>query len=172
MRTLTVVLSAAVLLLAGCGRDTPAIPGFEVLAPGDREPMPALAGSTLDGQQVDWADLTGSVVVVNNWASWCAPCRDEMPHLVALAESEPSIRVLGLNVRDEPAAARAFAAELGVDFPSIVDADGSLLRSVPGVPPAALPSTLVLDAQGRIAARIIGPASAEQLRQSVDAASN
>ncbi|MFM8896374.1 MAG: TlpA family protein disulfide reductase [Actinomycetales bacterium] len=95
-----------------------------------------------------------------------------MPHLVALAESEPSIRVVGLNVRDEPASARAFAAEFGVDFPSIVDADGSLLRSVPGVPPAALPSTLVLDEQGRIAARIIGPASAEQLRQSVDAASN
>jgi len=157
-------------LLSGCGRDTPAIPGVEVLDPQDRAPMPALAGPTLDGSPLDVADLSGSIVVLNNWASWCAPCRDEMPYLVALAESDPRVRVVGLNVRDEPAAAQAFAVELGVGFPSIVDPEGLLLRTIPGVPPAALPSTVVLDRSGRIAARVIGPTSAEQLQELVDAA--
>lgn len=169
LAVLPMALSAllAISLMTGCGRDTPAIPGVDAVSVEDREPMPPVAGVTLDGAELDLADFRGSVVVVNNWASWCAPCREEMPHLIALAQEDPRVRVVGLNVRDEAAAAESFASELGIDFPSIVDADGSLLRSIPGVPPAALPSTVILDAQGRIAARVIGATSIEQLRELV-----
>ena len=175
-RSVLIMLVAGVLaalgsaVLTGCGRDTPAIPGVQEVAPSDREPMPALAGSTLDGSSLDLADLAGSVVVLNNWASWCAPCREEMPYLVDLAANDPSVRVVGLNVQDEPAAAEAFVRELGIDFPSIVDPDGALLRTIPGVPPAALPSTVIVDPQGRIAGRIIGPIDPGQLTSLVASA--
>jgi thiol-disulfide isomerase/thioredoxin len=162
---LSAVLVASALVISACGRDTPAVPGVEAYAPDDRgEPLP-LAGPTLDGGTVDVAELRGTVVIVNNWASWCAPCRDEMPALVAASRAHPELAVVGVNVRDEHAAATAFAAELGIDFPVIVDADGSILRSIPGVPPAALPSTVILDRQGRIAARVIGPTSHDQLEE-------
>lgn len=117
----------------------------------------------MDGSQVSTADERGSVVVINNWASWCAPCRDEMPGIVAFANDHPEVQVVGLNVEDEASAAQAFAKEYAMAFPSIVDADGSLLRTIPGVPPSALPSTVVLDPEGRIAARVIGPTTPQQL---------
>lgn len=162
MLALVALLMAGVV--AGCGRDTAAIPGVEALDPSSREEMPDVRGTTLDGGELDLAELNGSVVVLNNWASWCGPCRDEMPNLVDLAAADPRVKVVGLNVRDEADAARAFAEEFGMQFPSIVDAEGALLRTIPGVPPAALPSTVILDAQGRIAARVIGPTSLDQLQ--------
>lgn len=168
MLALAMLLAAG--LASGCGRDTPAIPGVEAIDAVDRVQMPAIRGTTLDGQDLDLADLAGSVVVLNNWASWCAPCREEMPQLVALAEADPRVKVVGLNVRDEADAARAFAAELGVGFPSVVDAEGALLRTIPGVPPAALPSTVIVDPAGRIAARVIGPTSLDQLQSLVTGA--
>lgn len=147
------------------------MPGVETIAPDERGEPLALAGPTLDGGRLDVADLQGQVVIVNNWASWCAPCRDEMPVLVAAAGAHQGVAVVGVNVRDEPAAAEAFAAELGVDFPVIEDPDGSILRSIPGVPPAALPSTVILDPQGRIAARVIGPTNRDQLEDLITSAS-
>lgn len=161
---LAVVMLLAAGLASGCGRDTPAIPGVEAIDAADRVQMPAIGGTTLDGTELDLADLVGSVVVLNNWASWCAPCRDEMPQLVALAQADPRVKVVGLNVRDDADAARAFATELGAAFPSVADPQGALLRTIPGVPPAALPSTVVIDPAGRIAARVIGPTSLAQLQ--------
>jgi thiol-disulfide isomerase/thioredoxin len=133
--------------------------------------MPLLSGTTLDGTQLSLADYRGRVVVLNDWASWCAPCRDEMPMLAAFAAAHPETAVVGLNVEDETAAARTFLADTGAGFPSIVDKDGSLLRQIPGVPPTALPSTVVIDADGRIAARVIGPTSEPQLQTLVAGAS-
>lgn len=156
--------------MSGCGRDVPAAVGTETIPAADRQEALTLSGSTLDGDEAGVQDFRGKVVVLNNWASWCEPCREEMPGLVSLAEAQPEVQVLGLNVTDEPQAAAAFADELGITFPSIVDSDGSLLRTIPGVPPAALPSTVVLDPDGRIAARVIGPATLVQLKELVAAA--
>jgi peroxiredoxin len=84
---------------------------------------------------------------------------------VALSEgSNPDdVAVVGLNVTDDPAAAQDFVDEYGVPYPSIVDADGAILRTIPGVPPSSLPSTVILDREGRIAARIVGATDAMEL---------
>ena len=153
--------------VSGCGRDQPpsTLVGADTVASAEREAPLALAGTTLDGEPLDLADLRGRVVVLNAWASWCGPCRDETPALVSLAEgSDPAeLAVVGLNVTDDPAAAGAFVAEFGMPYPSIEDPEGDLLATVPGVPPASLPSTVILDRDGRIAARIIGGTDAIEL---------
>ena len=133
--------------------------GTESISAGERGPALELSGPTLDGGRVDLVDLRGRVVVLNSWASWCEPCRDEVPAFVSLASSSADVAVVGLNVTDDAPAARAFAAEFGIPYPSIADPDGALLRTIPGVPPSSLPSTVILDRQGRVAARIIGAAT-------------
>jgi thiol-disulfide isomerase/thioredoxin len=150
--------------LTACGRDQPVVVGTTVIPPDDRESMPPIAGTTLDGTPLDLADLRGSVVVLNAWASWCDPCRDEMPSLVSLdAATGEDVAVVGLDVKDDDDAARAFASELGVGYPSIVDADGAILPTIPGVPAAAVPSTVIVDRDGRQAARIIGEVDPDEL---------
>lgn len=148
-------------MLASCGRDQPAsaLVGTQALAAEEREDVLSFTGTTLDGQSFDLADLRGRVVVINSWASWCPPCRSEMPAFVDLAATaDPDdIVVLGLNVGDEPAAAEAFMDEQGMTFTNVADPDGAILAAIPGVPPKSLPSTVILDRDGRIAARIIGP---------------
>lgn len=168
-----VVAAALTLALTGCGRDgagttpvsasidagaTGAPVGVTQIPVGDRVPAPPLAGPTIDGGTVDLADEIGSVVVVNAWASWCAPCREEMPRLRATYDDTPRSQVafVGLDVTDDAADALAFAAETGMEWPSISDPEGALLATVPGVPPRALPSTVVVDRQGRIAATMVG----------------
>ena len=169
MRTvvgLVLAMTALAALLTGCGRDQPpsAMIGTEVIAPEDREAAPTLSGSTLDGAPLDVADLRGQVVVLNSWASWCAPCEEEIPAFVALDTSAtPDVHVVGLNVSDDPGSAQAFVRSLGMQYPSIVDAAGTILPTIPGVPPKSLPSTVIIDRDGRIAARIVGIASASDL---------
>lgn len=131
--------------------------------------MPALSGPTLDGSTLDLASLRGKVVVLNSWASWCEPCKKEIPDFVALSKSvDPAkVVVVGLNVSDDPAAATAFATEYAISYPSVVDESGDVLATVPGVPPKALPSTVVIDGSGRIAARVIGAADPAELARIV-----
>jgi thiol-disulfide isomerase/thioredoxin len=159
------------LALAGCGRDVPAAlqVGTTTIPAGEREAVPPVAGTTLDGQQLSVSGLAGRVVVLNSWASWCEPCKQEVPAFVALAGSaDPAdVAVVGLDVSDDPAAATAFATAFGMPYPSIVDASGDLLASLPGVPPTAIPSTLVIDRTGHIAARIIGAADRAELARIV-----
>jgi thiol-disulfide isomerase/thioredoxin len=170
IRRVLVLALVALMTVTACGRDLPPVVGTTVVAPTDREPAPDIAGTTLDGTTLDLADYRGRVVVLNDWASWCAPCRDEAPALAALSKStDPAeVAVVGLNVTDEAAAARDFASSVGMTYPSIVDPDGALLRTIPGVPPSSLPSTVVLDREGRIAARIIGGASTAGLSAIVE----
>lgn len=166
MRSLGAALLVALTAtgLAACGRDQPVVVGTTVIAPDDREAMPPISGTTLDGAALDLADLRGSVIVLNAWASWCDPCRDEMPALVALdAATGDDVAVVGLDVKDDDDAARAFAADLQVRYPSIVDADGAILPTIPGVPPAAVPSTVIVDREGREAVRIIGEVDPDEL---------
>ena len=133
---------------------------------GRRKPAPTLSGPLLDGTQFDLAGWQGSPVVINAWASWCPPCVDEEPGLVAAHQQlAPSgVRFLGLDQQDDRANAMAFRAKFGVSYPSLFDQTGSLLlRFRKVVPPAAIPLTFVLDAQHRVGAVKIGPVTKDTL---------
>lgn len=130
------------------------------IPPGDRGEPIALTGEDLDGAPVSLEELRGRVVVVNVWGSWCVDCRAEMPDLVAAAtDPGTDASFLGINVRDPSVAnAQSFVRTFEVPFPSVYDPDGKALLAFHGVlGPRTIPSTLVLDRQGRIAASVIGP---------------
>lgn len=131
-----------------------------------------LSGELVGGGSVDLGTYRGKVVVLNLWGSWCAPCRGEAPDLQATwaGFSGRPVQFLGINTQDDDiAAARAFEAKYGVTYPSLRDPDGKVqLMFRRTLPPKAIPSTLVLDASGRIAARVIGATSQETLRQIVN----
>ncbi|MGC4152560.1 MAG: TlpA disulfide reductase family protein [Propionicimonas sp.] len=154
------------LALAGCSAPTTGTDGFvtgdgsiTVIAVDERQPAPLIEGETLDGTQWSSESVEDKVIVYNVWGSWCGPCRAEAPVLQSIAEQTADRAVLiGLNTRDmDRAAPQAFVRSNGVTFPSIFDPDGSLLLEFAGqLPPSAIPSTLLVDPQGRIAARVIG----------------
>lgn len=184
LRTLlTSVLGVALLVpvLAGCGGSgggqagTGFVAGdgsLVLLDPDRRVPAPDVSGVTLDGRPLTLADYQGRVIVLNVWASWCAPCRAEAPVLQgAWAEHESDgVQVIGLNTRDTDVAARAFVQTFDITFPSVVDADGRIqLLFRDSLPPQAIPSTLLIDQQGRVAARILGEATDASLGSLIDA---
>ena len=104
-------------------------PGLDIYQPGKRVKAPTLEGTTLDGEPFVLSDLAGNIVVINVWGSWCAPCRAETPDLVGLANENASlgVRFVGINTRDNPAAAKAFVRSFKVPYPSVEDAEGQLL---------------------------------------------
>jgi thiol-disulfide isomerase/thioredoxin len=119
-----------------------------------RRTAPDIGGQSLAGSRLDLGDFSGRVTVVNFWASWCAPCRAETPGLVTLAGQDHDVAFVGVNEKDSVSAAKAFARDYKVTYPSIVDKIGTLAARWP-IPPG-LPSTFVLDRQGRLAARFTG----------------
>lgn len=125
-----------------------------------------VSGTTYDGDAVDSADWVGQVTVLNFWYAACAPCRVEAPHLAELsAEFADEVRFVGVNVRDEQATAAAFERTFGIDYPSMPDRDGAILLAMTDfVPPQAVPTTLVIDKRGRVAARILGVAEKSTLK--------
>lgn len=161
-----VLLVAAALLTSACGAAPTAQGGFvggdgslTIVPVAERKPAPRIVGTTLEGGSFDSAATTGSVVVYNVWGSWCAPCRKEAPALEAAAKrTAAKARFVGINTRDlDQAPAKAFQRSFGVTYPSVYDPDGRLLLLFGShLPPSAIPSTLVVDAQGRVAARILG----------------
>ena len=135
----------------------------------DREPAPAVAATTLDGEELALADLDGPVVV-NFWASWCGPCAKEAPALSNVANAyDGKVSFVGVNVKDQPAAARNFEQDFGVEYPSWEDKASTIAASFGGIGPAALPSTIVLDDQHRVAARLFGAVTEPQLADQLDA---
>ena len=127
--------------------------------PSDRGEPVELSGETLTGDQVDLADRRGSVVVVNVWWAGCPPCRKEAPLLVDASDELPGGgTVLGINIRDSSKDnALAFERGFEVPYPSIYDPGSRLLLNFPPpFNPRDMPSTVVLDAQGRVAALIRG----------------
>lgn len=135
----------------------------------EREPAPEVAGETLDGSQLTLADLAGQPVVVNFWASWCGPCAKEAPALQNVADAyDGRVAFVGVNVKDQPAAARNFEQDFGVEYPSWYDEAASIAASFGGIGPAALPSTIVLDAEHRVAARLFGAVNEPQLAAELD----
>lgn len=126
-----------------------------------------LQGTTYDGKEVGPEQLTGHVTVLNFWYAACAPCRIEAPHLAKLSTAfdAKGVQFYGVNVRDGKATAAAFERTFDIPYPSMPDADGSILLSMTDyVPPQAVPTTLVLDRQGRVAARLLGEADESTLK--------
>jgi thiol-disulfide isomerase/thioredoxin len=137
-----------------------------VFAPADRKPAPVLTGTTLDDKTWTLSDQLGKVVVLNVWGSWCPPCRKEAPDLIAAAkELGPSVEFIGLNTRDlDKAPAKKFVQEFGVPFPSLYDPSGKALLLFRGqISPKAIPTTLVIDKFGKVAARVVGETTKETL---------
>ncbi|WP_417220016.1 TlpA family protein disulfide reductase [Arthrobacter sp.] len=126
-----------------------------------------LNGTTYEGKHISADQLQGKVTVLNFWYAACAPCRLEAPHLSKLSKAFASkgVQFFGVNVRDEKATAAAFERTFKITYPSMPDADGSILLSMTEyVPPQAVPTTLVLDRQGRVAARLLGEADESTLK--------
>ncbi|MFC7850096.1 TlpA family protein disulfide reductase [Arthrobacter sp. NPDC057388] len=118
-----------------------------------------IQGTLFDGTAVTPKDFQGKVTVLNFWFAACAPCRVEAPSLEALHQEfkGKGVQFFGVNLRDEKATADAFDKTFGLTYPSFDDKDGSVLLSVSGlVPPGAVPTTLVVDKQGRVASRVLG----------------
>lgn len=170
-RSLPVAISLlAALTLAGCGSGTAdgtsetrfvSGTGTVTTIPADRREDPiVLAGPKVGGGDLDVSAHRGKVVLLNVWGSWCAPCRKEAGDLEAAWQElqDRPVQFFGINTRDDAAgAAEAFERRFGITYPSFRDPDGSLqLVFRRTLPPKAIPSTLILDRQGRVAARVIG----------------
>jgi len=183
VRRISVALCSLVLVLAvsACGSSSGqsggdngfvAGDGSLVVLPQDQRVMaPDVVGTTLDGDTFDLADHRGEVVVMNVWASWCAPCRAEAPTLVAAAHDlgPDGVQFVGLDTRDSDTSARGFVEKFGIPYPNLIDRDGRLqLLFSDTLPPQAIPSTLVIDKQGRVAARALGRVSESSLRGLVE----
>ncbi len=128
----------------------------------------SLVGTSYTGDAIDVTDYRGQVVIVTTWYAACPPCRAEAPLLVEL-DAREDVQLLGVNSRDDQGTAQAFQRNFAIEFPSIDDADGRALAQLQGfVALNAVPTTLVIDPQGRVAARILGEASASVLTALVD----
>ncbi|MFC6287998.1 TlpA family protein disulfide reductase [Nocardioides sp. GCM10027113] len=125
----------------------------------DREEPVELEGETLDGDRLSLESLRGTPVVAVVWGSWCAPCRAEAPDVVEAAEQlEGTAEFVGLNIRDgSPEQAKAFVRSYEVPYPSYYSPDGEAMLAFAGtLTPNSIPSFVVLDEEGRVAASIIG----------------
>lgn len=177
------VVLAATLVVAACSQDSGA--GTDVVGqgyvsgdgsvrtwePDDRGDVVTLTGTDYEGEAVDTSAWLGDVVVLNTWYAACAPCRAEAPDLVALANDRAAdgVHVLGINTTDEAGAAQAFQRRFEVPYPSVDDRSGEVVATLSGtVPLQAVPSTVVLDREGRVAARVIGLAEGATLDALVD----
>ncbi|SDS44850.1 TlpA family protein disulfide reductase [Microlunatus soli] len=129
----------------------------------DRKQAPVISGPSVadTDKTISSADHAGTVIVVNVWGSWCGPCRKEAPDLQeASAETAGTAQFIGIDSRDSGVAQpRAFQRANKIDYPSIYDPDGSQVVKFENLPPSAIPSTMVIDKQGRVAVRILGPIS-------------
>ncbi len=181
------MVALAIVALPACGKDSGTGTGTDsagagtafvagdgsivVLAPGDRVAAPTLVGQTLAGEPFSSADFAGDVLVVNVWASWCSPCRAEAATLERISTefAESGVQFVGLNTRDSDTSAQSFVAKFGITYPNVVDRDGLIqLGFRDSLPPQAIPSTLVVDRKGRVAARVLGEVSEASLRAVVE----
>lgn len=163
-------------VLVGCSSsggasDSRFVPGdgsITIIPESDRQPAPDITGQTLTGQPFALSQYRGKVVPLNVWASWCAPCRAEAPTLnqVSREYQDKGVQFIGLNTRDTTASAQAFVERFDVPYPNVADPAAQLqLAFRDTLPPAAIPSTVFVDQQGRVAARALGRVEREQLRE-------
>ena len=172
--------AAALLALAGCTTGHSAVdvnnggdfrfvagtPAGEVIAPGRRATAPTFSGTLLDGTPFSSTSLRGSVAVINFWGSWCAPCRVETPEFqeVYAQVKDQGVRFLGLDVKETSQQfATAFIQRFGIAYPSLYDPRGEVALAFRGYPANAIPSTIVLDRDGRVAAVYTGTVAKDDL---------
>jgi thiol-disulfide isomerase/thioredoxin len=171
----TALVAVLALLAAGCtggasATDCDRIPGVRpglcLIDEDDREAAPARTAPVLGDESSEAAatDLAGTPGVLNFWGSWCGPCRTEQPELNTVAERfEGEVGFLGVNVDDPVPNAVAFQREFDVPYDSVHDPAGSFAAAFGGIGPSVMPSTLLLDADGRVAARIFGSTDETEL---------
>ncbi|MGH2829436.1 MAG: TlpA family protein disulfide reductase [Actinomycetota bacterium] len=135
----------------------------------ETRPAPALAGEEIRGGRLALSDYRGKVVVVNLWASWCAPCRLEQPVFERLWREYKArgVQFLGINIRDQKVAALAFLDEFTVTYPSFYDRDAFLVSKLGA---QVLPTTYIIAVSGRIFFRFTGTVDEPLLRTAIDAA--
>jgi len=169
---IVVAVSAIVLTSCGNGGSSTAQESYisgngaiTFISANDRQMAPKLSGDTLFGTKFDF---TGDkVAVVNVWASWCSPCRAEIPTFVSLSKKFVDVQFMGILTRDNLANAEVFARQLAVPYPNFID-DSLLLGFRNTLPANAIPTTVVIDKQGRVAARISGPATVAGLSDLIE----
>jgi peroxiredoxin len=142
----------------------------QVFAVDQRVPAPPIQGQALNGGVTNVRDFSGDVVVVNFWASWCVPCRTEQAKLNTVYDAVHSkgVTFLGVDIRDDDAAARAFTRTHNVRYPSIVDEPVSIPLAFDPRLPGTPPTTVIIDRSGRVAAKILGPAATGVLQPLVE----
>lgn len=139
-----------------------------LVAPGDRKQAPDLSGALVGGGTASLASDKGKVIVLNVWAQWCAPCRAEAPSLAAAARALPQATFMGINTKDNDDTALAFEKAQRIPYPSFSDQDGALVLELASVVPmSALPMTVVLDKQGKVAAAVYGATTTITLKDIV-----
>jgi thiol-disulfide isomerase/thioredoxin len=131
----------------------------------DRKIAPAITGMTLSGENYTYNK--DRVAVVNVWASWCSPCRAEAPTLVALANKYTDVAFIGILTRDNPANAEAFERRFNNPYPTVID-DSILLGFKGSLPANAIPTTVILDKSGLVAARISGVVTVASLSELIE----
>jgi len=175
----------AVLLVAGCSTGANAVdvnnggefrfvagtPAGEVIPEDERATAPEFSGDLLGGGEFDSATLADQVAVLNFWGSWCAPCRVETPEFqeVYADVRDDGVEFLGLNVKEtDEQFALAFVERFGIEFPSLYDPRGEVALAFRDYPANAIPSTIVLDRQYRVAAVYTGEVAQDDLRRVLD----
>lgn len=166
------IVASAALLVSACGgpgassQDRGYVEGVGVVEQiklADRVTVPPVQGKTLGGGNFESGDHRGNVLVINVWGSWCAPCRAEAPVLrrVSNEAKKQGVQFVGIDVRDNNSAAIAFERRYKITYPSITTADAgqAILAFGSMLPRNAIPSTLVVDRDGRVAARVVGRTS-------------
>jgi thiol-disulfide isomerase/thioredoxin len=169
--------AAGVVALAGCSNSTASgvntdfvslQVGITQVPPGARVAAPAISGTTLQGSALALSKYAGHVVVLNVWGSWCSDCRQEAPALEETYQEFQSkgVEFLGINTRDDNSAALAYVSSFGITYPSLQDPDEELLLQFKSILPATdVPSTAIIDRQGKVAVRILGSVTEPQLDQ-------
>jgi len=182
-RALAVAASglAATAVLAGCGSGSGSSNGAQTgyvsvttgisqISAADRQAMPALSGTTLQGKALSVA-YSGHVTVVNVWGSWCTPCREEAPDFAEAYQKYGSkgVEFVGINTRDDNAAAIAYDSQFGIDYPSLQDPNETLVLALKQIIPAtSVPSTVIVDSDGKVAVRALGGITEPELLKEID----